>query len=187
MSDDGFKKYIENKTAEDIMNEYGEQKDEWETLLCVKDGEVVRFRHSNGKDFFCEQCDAEYADCNVDDEMLKILSGKTIEQQMEYFYVTESRRFYNTEYGEITKENLHKYAYKLCDYEGVRALLVKNGILVGAKIDAMWNKTGKLFRKKPVCTYYASDNEGSGTKERKDNAYLIFFNINSQDCPLKEK
>lgn len=174
MDNDGFKKYIENRTIADIMDDYGEQRDEWETLLSVRDGEVVRFRHSNGRDFFCEPYEGEYADCNITDEMRRILSGKTIEQQMEYFCVTESRTFYNMAYEEITSENLRRYAAKLCDYEGVRALFVKNGILVGAKIDAMWGE-GKLFLKNPVCIYYASNNEGSGTKEREDYEYLIFI------------
>ncbi len=187
MSNDGFKDFIKNLTAADIMNDYGEQRDEWETLLSVKDGEVVHFRHSNGRDFFCEKYEGEYADCNVIDEMLKFLSGKTIEQQMEYYYVTESRSFYNTAYGKITKENLRKFADKLCDYEGVRTLLVKERILVGAKIDAMWGGEGKLFRKKPVCTYYASDNEGSGTKEREDNAHLMFVGIDFPSETAKEE
>lgn len=177
MSDNGFKNFIENRTAADIMGDYGEQRDEWETLLSVKDGEVARFRHSNGRDFFCERCDREVADCNVTDEMLKTLSGKTVERQMEYFYVTESRRLYETAYGEITKEMLQERAHKLCDYDGVKTLLVKDGILVGAKIRAWWNDEGSLYRKNPVCTYYACDNEGSGTKEREDYAHLLFAGV----------
>lgn len=88
MSDNGCKDFIENRTVADPMIDYGEQRDEWETLLSVKDGEVVRFCHSNGRDFLCEKYEGEYANCNVTDEMLKLLSGKTIEQQMEYYYVT---------------------------------------------------------------------------------------------------
>ena len=140
-------------------------------------GKPVRVCPPNGRSFCCEPYDGEFSDCNVTDEMLRILSGKTVEQQMEHYYVTESRRFYRTAYGEITKENLQRYAKPLGDYGGVRALLVKDGILIGAKIDAMWGGEGKLFRKKPVCTYYASDTEGSGTKEREDYAYLMFVGI----------
>ena len=173
MDDKRFQKYIESRTIADIMDDYGKQRDEWETLLVVKDDEVVGFRHSNGRDYYCEPFASEYEDCNMTDEMCKLLSGKTIEQQMEYFYVSESRKFYNTAYGEISKENLQRYAVKLSDYKGVRALFVKKRILVGAKIDAMWGE-GKLFLNKPVCIYSASDNEGSGTKEREDYAYLIF-------------
>lgn len=147
---------------------------------------AARSYFSNGRKFYCEQYDGEFSDCNVILEMLQILSGKTVAQQTEYFYVTESHRFYSTAYGEITKEDLHKYAKKLCDYDGIRALLIKDGIIVGAKIDAMWSGEGKLFRKKSVCTYYASDNEGSGTKEREDYAYLMFVGIDIPNEAAKE-
>ncbi len=139
--------------------------------------ETTRLCLPNGRNISCEQYDGEFSDCNVIPEMLQILEGKPIAQQTEYYYVTESHRFYSTAYGEITKENLHEYAKKLCDYDGVRALLTKDGILIGAKIKAMWSDEGKLFRKRPVCTYYASDNEGSGTKEREDYAFLMFVGV----------
>ncbi len=138
---------------------------------------AVRLCLPNGRTIPCEQYDGEFSDCNVIPEMLQILAGKPVVQQAEYYYVTESHRFYSTAYGEISKENLQKYAKKLCDYDGIRALLIKDGILIGAKIKAMWSSEGKLFRKRPVCTYYASDNEGSGTKEREDYAYLMFVGI----------
>ncbi len=139
--------------------------------------EAVRMCLPSGRNIYCQQYDGAFADCNVIPEMLKILSGKTVAKQMEYYCVTESHRFYSTAYGEITKDGLHEYAKKLCDYDGIRALMIKDDILVGAKIEAMWSSEGKLFRKKPVCTYYASDNEGSGTREREDYAYLMFVGI----------
>ena len=141
----------------------------------------------NGRNISCEQYDGEFSDCNVTPEMLKILEGETIAQQTGYYYVTESHRFYRTAYGKITSEDLHKYAKKLCDYDGVRSLLIKDGILVGAKIEGMWSDEEKLFRGKPVCIYYADDNEGSGTKEREDNAYLMFVGIDIPCEVEKEK
>lgn len=129
---------------------------------------------SQRQGFFCVTYEGDYADCNVTDEMRIILSGKTIEQQMEYFYVTELCKFNNMAYGEINRENLQRYEVKLCDYEEVRVLFVKNSILVGAKIDAMWGEE-KLFLKKSICTYDAGDNADGGTKECEDYAYLIFI------------
>lgn len=173
MSENGFKEYIENRTIEDIMSDYGEQRDEWETLLVVREDEVVRFAHKNGKTFFCEKCNPDNDKYVVKEEMREVLSGKTIEQQMEHFYITESRRLYSTSYGEVNKENLKEKAVKLCDYKDVKTLLVNDKVLIGAKIDAYWGD-GVLLLDKPVCTYYACDDEGSGTKEREDYAYLIF-------------
>ncbi|MCD7723420.1 MAG: hypothetical protein LUH82_05665 [Clostridiales bacterium] len=175
MSENSFKDYIENRTIADIMEDYGEQRGEWETLLVTDEHGVKRFRHKNGRDFFCEQYDPGDAEYEVSENVLKILSGKTIEEQMEFYYVTQSSKFYSTAYGSVTKEDLRKYSVKLSDYKEIRALLLKGNILIGAKIDC-WPDfaEGILLPDRRVCTYYASDNEGSGTNDREDYAYLIF-------------
>ena len=169
MNSNSFKDFIENRTVADIMEDYGEQRDEWETLLCVKEGNVERFKHSNGKTYFCEQTD-EYP---LDDIVLSKLQDKTIEQQMSYYYITEYRSLSETAYGEITKEHLSEKATNLSDYKGVLKLLLNGKFLVGALVEGYF-KDGKLFLNNSVCTYYASDNEGSGTKDRSDYVYLIF-------------
>lgn len=51
MENKNFKDFIMNRTIEDIMEDYGEQRDEWQTMLYIKDGYVSQFRHSNGRDF----------------------------------------------------------------------------------------------------------------------------------------
>lgn len=165
-----FKDSIENRIMEDIMADYSEQKDEWETLLSVEKGNVKRFRHTNGKTFFCEQL----YDYVVDERIAQLLDGKTVEEQMNYYYVTESRKLYETAYGEITKEKLSEKAIALADYKGVKKLLLKEHVLVGAIVDGYF-KDGNLLLDNSVCTYYASDNEGSGTKDREDYAYLVFY------------
>ncbi len=167
------KEFIENRTLDDIMESYDEQREEWVTELVVKDGNVISFRHKNGKIFYCKQCDSDNSAYNVSDEIRAISEGKTIEQQMEHFYVTSSYKFYSTAYGEITKEDVKKYSVKLSEYNGVKNLLLKDKILIGATIKS-WCDEGDLLLNNPVCTYYTSDNEGSGTKERDDYAYLIY-------------
>ena len=169
MGYDNFKDYMEKRTIADIMEDYGEQRDEWQTMLSKENGLVRRFRHGNGKDFFCEQLE-DYA---VDEKIAAILEGKTVEKQMDYYYVTESRRLYDTAYGEITKDRLSEKAVPLADYKGIKKLLLKGKLLVGAVIEGNYGDCNLLLDK-CVCTYYACDNEGSGTKEREDYAYLIF-------------
>ncbi len=176
MSDNGFREYIEKRTVADIMEDYGKQRGEWETVLVTDEEGVRRFHHQNGRDFFCEQYMPDGEEYVVDERIVEILSGKTIEQQMEFYYVTESYRLYSTAYGEISSENLRESSVRLCEYKGVRKLLLKGDILIGAKIKAWWGD-GILLPDKCVCTYYASDNEGSGTKDREDYAYLIFTDI----------
>ena len=170
MSDKSFKEYIENRTVADIMEDYGEQRDEWQTLLTMENGKVKSFRHSNGQTFYCEQID----DYKVDPTIEETLKGRTIEKQMDYYYVTESVRLYETAYGEITKARLNEKAVKLSEYDGVIKLLLKSDLLVGAIVEGYFSK-GNLLLDRCVCTYYASNNEGSGTKDRTDYAYLIFY------------
>lgn len=169
MDDKSFKEFIENRTVADIMEDYEEQRDEWQTLLTMESGKVKSFRHSNGKTFFCEQIE----DYNIDESIVEILKGKTIEKQMDYYFVTESVRLYETAYGQITKERLNEKAVNLSEYDGVIKLLLKADILVGAIVEGYF-KEGNLLLDRCVCIYYASDNEGSGEKEREDNVYLIF-------------
>lgn len=165
MSGNGFPE----RTLDDIMADYDEQRDEWQTLLSVQDGFVKMFADYNGKKFFCKQI----TDYVVDEKIEKLLTGKTVKEQMGFYYVTESRRMYATAYGDITKENLSEKAVKLSEYEGIVELLLKEKILVGAVIKGYYGEENLLLGRS-VCTYCASDNEGSGTKEREDYAYLIF-------------
>lgn len=169
MNHESFKEYIEKRTVDDIMEDYEEQRDEWETLLTMEKGKVKSFKHINGKTFYCEQIDNYY----VDETVEKILNGKTIEKQMDYYFVTESESLYETAYGEITKERLTEKAVALSEYDGVIKLLLKSNILVGAIIKGYF-KNDNLLLDKCVCTYYSSDNEGSGAKEREEYSYLLF-------------
>lgn len=170
MNHESFKEYIEKRTIDDIVGDYEEQRDEWETLLTMEKGKVKSFKHTNGKTFYCEQIDNYY----VDETVEKILNGKTIEKQMDYYFVTESESLYETAYGEITKERLTEKAVALSEYDGVIKLLLKSNILVGAIVKGYF-KNDNLLLDKCVCTYYSSDNEGSGTKEGENYSRLLFY------------
>lgn len=172
MNDNGFKEFIENRGVAEIMEDYAEQHDEWESLVVVKDGKVVKFRHKNGKVFFCEQYTGELSPDY--DECAKILKGKTIKEQMGHFRITESARLASTSYGDIDKVRAAQCSTKLCNYSELVKLLLKDDLLVGAVIKGDMGDS-KLLLGSPVCTYCASDNEGSGYKERMDFAFLMFF------------
>lgn len=85
MNDEGFKKFIKNRTIEDIMNDYADQRDEWETLVEIKDGYIVRFKHNNGKYFFCMQYEGENGAVILMPE--KTAENKTISEQMESLFI----------------------------------------------------------------------------------------------------
>lgn len=106
---------------------------------------------------------------------LEMLKGKPLEEQMEYYRVVEESYHSRTAYGEITSTNKHEYGYALKDYPGLNALIVEDGVLIGACIDRFaaskwWGAPAYPYEN--VCTYFASDNNGSGTKDCIDYAHL---------------
>lgn len=169
MGYESFQDHLEKRTLDDIMEDYDEQRDEWITELWTENGFVKSFRHRNGRTFYCEQID----DYTVDEKIAKVLDGKTVEAQMAYYFVTESRRLYETAFSEITKEDLSEKAVSLSDYEGVVELLLKGKILVGATIRGNAGPE-KLLPGKSVCICFAPDREDSGTKDREDDICLLF-------------
>ena len=104
------------------------------------------------------------------------LEGKTLDEQMEHFRITLSVETAQTAYGEVTNEQLcRRGTCPLADYSRFRGLIVRDGLIVGALI-RQWGPEDVDTPCPPyghVCVYYASDDEGSGTKDREDNAYLI--------------
>ncbi len=107
---------------------------------------------------------------------LEKLKNKPLEEQMGYYRIVETEHYSRTAYGEITKENCHQFGYALEDYPGLKALVVDDGVLLGACIKP-FNSYGypwgvPAFPYHDICTYYASDNNGSGSKDREDYAHL---------------
>ena len=164
-----FKEYIEKRSVVDIMSDYSEQSDEWERLIVTKEGKLISFRHSNGREFFCEQIE----DYTIPETVAKTLKGKTVENQMKHYGVIETTKFSKMYYGEETEARTIENAVSLSEYNDVRRLLLKGDILVGAIVKGYF-KDGNLLLDKCVCTYYASDDEGSGSNDREDYANLIF-------------
>lgn len=106
---------------------------------------------------------------------LEQFKGKTLEEQMGYYRIVESRCYSSTAYGEITKENKTGFGYALENYPDLTALIVEDGVLIGVCIYTAFKKYNygtPMFPYVNLCTYYASDNNGSGYKDREDYAHL---------------
>ena len=114
---------------------------------------------------------------------LEMLKGKPLEEQMEYYRVVEETYRSRTAYGEITSTHKHEYGYALKDYPGLNALIVEDGVLIGACIDRfaprMW-WGAPAYPYETICTYYASDNNGSGSNDREDYAHLCCVMPNAE-------
>ena len=114
-------------------------------------------------------------EAKLNKEFLASLKGKTLEEQMDSYRIVERTSYSKTAYGEITKSNMHDFGYALKDYKGLNALIVEDGVIIGVCIDAFacYNTLGKpAFPYQNICTYYASDNNGSGDNDRADYVHL---------------
>ena len=94
---------------------------------------------------------------------------------MGYYRIVEECCYSRTAYGEVTNENKTRFGSALEDYPELAALIVDEGILIGVCIYTAFKKYDygtPMFPYVNLCTYYASDNNGSGSKDREDYAHL---------------
>ena len=100
------------------------------------------------------------------------LEGKSIEEQMKLFAVLENVSFSRSSYGSVDSERLYRRARpvdKLYEFHGV---IVNEGLMEGIMIRA-FGRIIPLMPFQTATTYYASDDNGSGSKDREDTATLI--------------
>lgn len=100
----------------------------------------------------------------------ELLQNRTIEEQMAYYRTTCVSTYAMTDWKERTYRG---WAIPLERDRDVTALIVRDGILVGVMMLNDDNIEVPCLAEEQVCTYYASDNNGAGYKERIEYTYLI--------------
>lgn len=106
---------------------------------------------------------------------LEKLKGLPLQEQMKYYRIVEEEHFSRTAYGEITSSNMHRYGYALEKYSALRGLILDDGVLVGVLIKTYFHQYDNgavMLPYRDICTYYASDDNGSGSNDREDYAHL---------------
>lgn len=162
-----------NRTLDDIMEDY-EGSDSWETQLSQKSGTVVQFKClKNGQHYFCVEYSDQFGEICLPEDIQEKLRQETVEKQMEHFAIAESRHYYKTAYGEECNEKLLKHSVPLADYDGLVRIILHKNVIVGAMVKACFGDSALMFGR-PVCVHYTSDNDGSGTNDREDYAYLLY-------------
>ena len=101
------------------------------------------------------------------------LLGKTIEAQMKCFAVVENTEVSRSSYGETDSSRAYRRAKRLPDLYEFRGLIVEDSIIEGIIVQGAWGRDIPMGPYDTVCTYYASDDNGSGSKDREDTVTLI--------------
>ena len=101
------------------------------------------------------------------------LMGKSVEEQMKLFAVVENTEVSRSSYGEVDSAQTYRRAMRLTDLYEFRGLIVEDGIIEGIIVQGAWGREIPMGPYDTVCTYYASDDNGSGSKDREDTVTLI--------------
>ena len=116
--------------------------------------------------------DSSFGTIQFPDGFVEKLNGKTIEEQMQFFRIAMTDTYSQSSYGEVTNERILKNTYSLA-YSRCKGIIVKDGIIVGVLITDFTDREVPRLPYHAVTTYYASDNDGAGYKERRDRVQLI--------------
>lgn len=98
------------------------------------------------------------------------LQGRTIEEQMACYRTTFSYRYTQTGWRE---RRFNGITVRIEKDAAVTALIVRDGLLVGVMMKDHNGREVPCLADEGVCTYYDSDNNGAGYKERIDYTYFI--------------
>lgn len=115
----------------------------------------------------------EFGEVELPEGFEEELRGKSLGEQMERFRIASSISLTKTYYGEEGSSRVLEESRALDDDGGFVGLIVKDGVIVGVLIKSWRGREEPCLPNRCVCTYWASDNEGSGTNDREDYAYLI--------------
>ena len=98
------------------------------------------------------------------------LKGLSIEEQMDRYRLSMSRTDGMTGWRERTSGMWYVQLDRVSD---VRALIVKDDLLVGIMLVDHNGREVPCFAEERVCTYYDEENNGAGYKTRADYVYLF--------------
>ena len=112
------------------------------------------------------------------DGFKETLEGLSIEEQMLRFRTTTWSRHHNTHWKSRT------YARPYCHIDkdsNIRAIVVDKGFICGVIITDENGRDWFCMPEDYVCTYYASDNNGAGYKERMDFTHFVCVSENFEE------
>lgn len=114
------------------------------------------------------------------EEMRRELSGKSIEEQLDYFAVGDSDYIEKYSYGESvgssSRGKIEPLRNKMDGFWPiVKKVIVYEGIIVGAVFHMNGGSIGRpTLLNKPACTYFSVDDDGTGSSEASSYSTMIF-------------
>lgn len=114
------------------------------------------------------------------EEMKRELSGKSLEEQLDYFSVGDSDYIEKYSYGEsdgsLSRRKIAPLREKMNDFWPiVKEVIVCEGIIVGAVFYMNGGSIGRpTLLNKSACTYFSVDDDGTGSEEASSYSTMIY-------------
>lgn len=106
------------------------------------------------------------------EEFLNSLKGKTLLEQTDEYFVEEMTDMDYCSYGSSDKTTANQRKTSIWDSSDVVGVIVKDGIIVGLMVKCFSNEV-PLFHGKTIQTYFACDEDGTGSTCREDYIRIV--------------
>ncbi|HAE52093.1 MAG TPA: hypothetical protein DCG30_02415 [Ruminococcus sp.] len=115
----------------------------------------------------------EFGEIIFPDGFEQKLSGRSLEEQMDFYRITMVTTIKKYSYGELDSKNERKKTVKLKECDDFRGLVVKDGIIVGVIFKSMIGEDKVCLPGQKMMTYWSSGGDGTGSTDRDDTCCLI--------------
>lgn len=92
---------------------------------------------------------------------------------MDMYRVTVETTIKKYSYGQLDSTRVYETTFRLDEYKGLKALIVNDSILVGVMVEGLLSTEKACLPGKCVTTYYASDDDGTGSTYATDECRLV--------------
>ena len=115
----------------------------------------------------------EFGEIQFPDGFEQKLSGKKLEEQMDFYRISVVSTIEKYSYGERDSKKEREKTVKLEECDDFRGLVVKGGIIVGVILKSMFGEDRTCLPGQKMTTYWSSDDDGVGSTSRDDTCCLI--------------
>ena len=115
----------------------------------------------------------EFGKIELPDGFEQKLSGKKLEEQMDFYRISVVTTIEKYSYGDLDSKNVREKTVKLEECDDFRGLVVKDEIIVGVILKTILGEDRVCLPGHKTTTYWTSDDDGVGSTYRDDTCCLI--------------
>lgn len=92
---------------------------------------------------------------------------------MDFYLISVVTTIKEYSYGTLDSKKVTKKTVQLEECDDFRGLVIKDGIIVGVLLNSIHGEARACLPGQEITTYWASDDDGTGSTDREDTCCLI--------------